>query len=99
MTVKYKDGEKKIIVPLGTPIVRYEIGSRSELKPGAHVTVLAATKKPDGTFEANRINVGLMANPQAFLENWVRDSVQATPYRNKAEARRLAYECRKARPM
>jgi hypothetical protein len=58
MTVKYKDGEKKIIVPPGTPIVRYEIGSRSDLKPGAHFTVLAATKKADGTFEANRINVG-----------------------------------------
>ena len=37
-----------------------------------------------------------MANPHEFLENWVRESVQATPYRNKAEARRLAYECRKA---
>ena len=58
ITLKYKGGEKKIIVPPGTPIVRYGIGSRSDLKPGAHVTVLAATKKPDGTFEANRINVG-----------------------------------------
>ncbi len=58
ITVKYKDGEKKIVVPPGTPIVRYEIGSRSDLKPAAHFTVLAATKKPDGTFEANRINVG-----------------------------------------
>jgi hypothetical protein len=58
ITLKYKEGEKKIIVPPGTPIVRYEIGSHSDLKPGAHVTVLAATKKPDGTFEANRINVG-----------------------------------------
>jgi hypothetical protein len=37
-----------------------------------------------------------MANPQEFLQNWVRESVQATPFRNKAEARRLAYECRKA---
>jgi hypothetical protein len=26
----------------------------------------------------------LMANPHEFLENWVRESVQATPYRNKA---------------
>jgi hypothetical protein len=56
--VKYKDGEKKIVVPPGTPIVRYEIGSAADLKPGAHFTVLAATKKPDGTFEAARINVG-----------------------------------------
>ena len=58
ITVKYKDGEKKIVVPPGIPIVRYEIGSRSDPKPAAHFTVLAATKKPDGTFEANRINVG-----------------------------------------
>ena len=58
ITVKYKDGEKKIVVPPGIPIVRYEIGSDADLSPGAHFTVLAATKKPDGTFEANRINVG-----------------------------------------
>jgi len=58
ITVKYKDGEKKIIVPPGIPIVRYEIGSLADLKPGAHFTVLAATKKSDGTFEASRINVG-----------------------------------------
>ena len=58
MMVKYKGGEKKIIVPANTPIVRYEIGDKSDLKPGAHFTVLAATRKPDGTLEANRINVG-----------------------------------------
>ena len=56
--VKYKDGEKKIVVPPGTPIVRYEIGGKADLKSGAHYTVLAATKKPDGTFSAARINVG-----------------------------------------
>lgn len=37
-----------------------------------------------------------MANPHEFLENWVRENVDATPYRNNAEARRLTYECRKA---
>jgi hypothetical protein len=37
-----------------------------------------------------------MANPHEFLEGWVGKSIKATPYRNKAEARRLAYECRKA---
>ena len=58
MMVKYKDGEKKIVVPPGTPVVRYEIGGRGDLKAGARFTVLAATKKPDGTLEANRINVG-----------------------------------------
>ena len=56
--VKYKDGEKVIVVPPNVPIVRYEIGSLADLKTGAAFTVLAATKKPDGTFEAPRINVG-----------------------------------------
>lgn len=58
MTVKYKDGEKKIVVPPGTPILRYEIGGTGDLKAGAHFTVIAATKMPDGSFEAARINVG-----------------------------------------
>jgi hypothetical protein len=58
IAVKYKDGEKTIVVPPGTPIVRFEIGGTADLKTGAHFTVLAATKKPDGTFEAGRINVG-----------------------------------------
>jgi hypothetical protein len=55
--VKYNGGEKKIVVPPNTPIVRYEIGGKADLKPGARVTVNAATKKPDGTLEAARINV------------------------------------------
>ncbi len=58
LVVKYKDGEKKIVVPPNAPIVRYEIGSKADLKAGARFTVLAATKRPDGTLEASRINVG-----------------------------------------
>ena len=58
ITVKYKDGEKKVIVGPNVPIVRYEVGDRGELKPGAAVSVVAATKNPDGTFGAARINVG-----------------------------------------
>jgi hypothetical protein len=58
ITVKYKDGEKKVIVGPNVPIVRYEVGDKGELKPGAAISVAAATKKPDGTFSAARINVG-----------------------------------------
>jgi hypothetical protein len=58
ITVKYKDGEKKIVVTPSVPIVRYEVGDKSELKPGAAVSVAAATKNPDGTFTTARINVG-----------------------------------------
>jgi hypothetical protein len=58
ITIKYKEGEKKIVVPPNTPVVRYVIGSPGDLQRGAHFTVTAATKKPDGSYEAARINVG-----------------------------------------
>src|SRR5438552_1966485 len=57
--VKYKDGEKKVVVPPGTPIVTFVPGEKSELKPGAKIIIFGATKKDDGTLEANRVNVGL----------------------------------------
>jgi hypothetical protein len=56
--VKYKDGEKKVVVPPGTPIVTFLPGDKSELKPGARIIIFGATKKDDGTLEANRVNVG-----------------------------------------
>ena len=56
--VKYKDGEKKIVVGPDAVIRAYMVGSRDELKPGANVSIFAAVKQPDGTFTANRINVG-----------------------------------------
>jgi hypothetical protein len=56
--LKYKDGEKKIIVGPDAAIINNVVGDKSELKPGANVAFAAATKKPDGTYEANRVNVG-----------------------------------------
>jgi hypothetical protein len=56
--LKYKDGEKKLIVTPETPIVQYVLGEKSELKPGASINITNAVKKPDGTFEAARVNVG-----------------------------------------
>jgi hypothetical protein len=58
VTVKYKDGDKKIIVGPDVPIVRYEVADMSAVKPGAAFTVVAATKQPDGSFNISRINVG-----------------------------------------
>jgi hypothetical protein len=58
MMVKYKGGEQKIIVPPDARILSYAVGDKSELKPGAHVAVIRALKKPDGSLEANRVNVG-----------------------------------------
>jgi len=56
-TVKYKDGEKTIVIAPDTVIRAYVAGSTDELKPGANVATFAV-KKPDGTLETARINVG-----------------------------------------
>jgi hypothetical protein len=58
LTLKYKDGEKKIILPPGIPIVTFAAGDVSDLKPGAKIFVGGAKKLPDGTLETSRINVG-----------------------------------------
>ena len=58
LVVKYKDGEKKVVVPSGTPVVTYAPGKMDELTPGAKVIIMAAQKQPDGTLTAGSINVG-----------------------------------------
>jgi hypothetical protein len=56
--VKYKDGEKKVVVPPGTPVVTFVTGDKSEVKPGAKIIIFGAVKKDDGVLEANRVNIG-----------------------------------------
>jgi Domain of unknown function (DUF5666) len=58
MMVKYPDGEKKVIVPPNTPVVRFVPGNVSDLKPGAQIFIVAGQKMPDGTITAPAINVG-----------------------------------------
>jgi hypothetical protein len=56
--VKYKDGEKKVVVTPDTPIVTFIPGDKSELKAGAKIIIFGAVKKDDGMLEASRVNVG-----------------------------------------
>ena len=58
LTVKYKDGEKTIIVPPDTAIVAVTPGSKDELKPGVPAIIMAATKQPDGSLTTPAIYVG-----------------------------------------
>jgi hypothetical protein len=58
LLVKYKDGEKKVVVSAETPVVTYVPAEKSELKAGAKV-IASFKKLPDGSYEANRISVGL----------------------------------------
>lgn len=57
LTLKYKDGEKKIFVPADTPIVTYGPGDKSDLKAGVKVFIIAI-KHPDGTLEGRAWRVG-----------------------------------------
>jgi len=58
LTLKYKDGEKKVFVPADAPIVAFAPGEKSDLKPGAKVFIVGATRQPDGTLQTAAINVG-----------------------------------------
>ena len=58
LTLKYKDGEQKIFIPPGTPIVRNVSADRSLLKAGMGVYI-PAVQGEDGTLTATRITVGV----------------------------------------
>jgi hypothetical protein len=57
LMIKYKDGEKKVVVAPDTPVVTYVPADKSELKPGAKI-IAFVKQLPDGSFETNRISVG-----------------------------------------
>jgi hypothetical protein len=58
LMVKYKDGEKKIIVTPRTVIAAVAPGNKSELKVGAHIVIFASEKQPDGSLLAKVMYVG-----------------------------------------
>src|SRR5260370_719790 len=57
LTVKYKDGEKKVAVSPDTPVVTYVPADKTDLKAGAKI-IAFVKQLPDGSFESNRISVG-----------------------------------------
>ena len=65
LSVKYKEGEKKLVVTPETVVVTYVPGNKDEVKPGTKVFV-AAKKQPDGTFQAPRITYGRNGAGPAF---------------------------------
>jgi hypothetical protein len=56
VTLKYKDGSQRILVPAGTPVVTNTPGSRSDLKPGEYIFTTAQVGA-DGTLVVQRIQV------------------------------------------
>src|SRR4051812_21688184 len=66
LSVKYKDGEKKLLVTPETVVVTYVPGSKDDLKPGTKICVSAAKKQPDGTLQTPRITYGRNGAGPAF---------------------------------
>src|ERR1700738_2471924 len=66
LTVKYKDGEKKLLVTPETVVVTYVPGDKDDLKPGTRIFVSAAKKQPDGTVQTPRITYGRNGAGPAF---------------------------------
>jgi hypothetical protein len=58
LSVKYKDGEKKLLVTPETAVVTYVVGDKSDLKPGIKIFVGAGKKQADGTVQTPRITYG-----------------------------------------
>jgi hypothetical protein len=56
ITMKYKDGEKKITVPPGTPVVAFDQGSLADLKPGETIFTTAKMES-EGKYSTGRVAV------------------------------------------
>lgn len=61
--VKFKEGEKKIIVTPTTAITAVAPGNKDELKPGAQIIIMASDKQPDGSVLAKTLYVGRGLTP------------------------------------
>lgn len=58
LVLKYKDGEKKFIVPANVDVVMFAPAAVADLKPGEKIFVVAGKKQADGTIAAPSIVVG-----------------------------------------
>jgi len=58
LVLKYKDGEKKFIVPANVEVVMFAPAAMADLKPGEKIFVVAGKKQADGTIAAPSIVVG-----------------------------------------
>src|SRR5271168_3066773 len=58
LVVKYKDGDKTIMVSPSTEIATYAKKSLADLKPGEKIFIAGAKKLPDGTLDAPNVSFG-----------------------------------------
>lgn len=58
LTMKYKDGEKKLVVTPQTVVVMFAPGDAAEVGPGTKVYISVAQKQADGSLKTPRITYG-----------------------------------------
>jgi len=58
LTLTYKGGEKKVVVPANAPVVTFEPAKKEDIKPGIGIIVFGAERLPDDTLRARRITIG-----------------------------------------
>jgi len=58
LVLKYKDGEKKFIVPANVVVVMFAPATLADLKPGEKLFIAAGKKLADGAVETARVVVG-----------------------------------------
>jgi hypothetical protein len=63
LTVKYKEGEKKVIVGPDTVIAAVAPGNKDELKAGAQIIIMQSEKQADGSVVAKNVYVGRGLTP------------------------------------
>jgi hypothetical protein len=63
LTVKNKDGEKKVIVTSATVIAKAVPADLAELKAGAHIIIFGQETQPDGTVVIKSMYVGRGITP------------------------------------
>jgi hypothetical protein len=61
--VKFKDGEKKIMITPQTAITAVAPGSKDELKAGTQIIIMGSEKQPDGSALAKVMYVGRGLTP------------------------------------
>ena len=63
IAVKFKDGEKKVLVTPATAITAVASGSKDELKAGTQIIIMASDKQADGSVLAKSLYVGRSLTP------------------------------------
>jgi len=63
LMVKYKEGEKKIVVTPTTMIAAVAPANKDEIKAGSQIIIFASQKQPDGSVLAKTLYVGRGVTP------------------------------------